>query len=144
VAHSLTHSLTHSLSTPVLNLAHLREITTLCYLLPKYHCELNFIEIVWGWLKAFHIWNCSYNFLALSEGLPNTIENVIPMSFIRRAARSCRRFGRLPSWKKIIIMHKNLIFLHVEYCIYNFPATATSLGYALHQGVSDNKSNNHI
>jgi len=39
---------------------------------PKYHCELNFIENVWGWLKAYHRSNCTYNFRDLSEGLPNT------------------------------------------------------------------------
>jgi len=61
-------------------------------LYPKYHCELNFIENFWGWLKAYHRSNCTYNFRDLSEGLPNTIENVIPISFIRRAARSCLRF----------------------------------------------------
>jgi len=59
---------------------------------PKYHCELNFIENIWGWLKSHHRSNCSYNFRDLSEGLPQTIETGIPLAFIRRAARSCFRF----------------------------------------------------
>ena len=32
---------------------------------PKYHCELNYIEMVWGWIKAHHRNNCKYNYPAL-------------------------------------------------------------------------------
>jgi len=38
--------------------------------------ELNFIENIWGWLKAYHRSNCTYNVRDLCEGLPNTMENV--------------------------------------------------------------------
>ena len=34
---------------------------------PKYHCELNYIEMVWGWIKAHHRNNCKYNYPALKR-----------------------------------------------------------------------------
>ena len=59
---------------------------------PKYHCELNFIEMIWGWIKSHHRRTCSYNYNDLKNRLPDTVENLIPLSFIRRASRSCERF----------------------------------------------------
>ena len=58
---------------------------------PKYHCELNYIERIWGWLKSFHRRNCTYNYAHLKEALPLSVQN-IPLAFVRRAARSCFRF----------------------------------------------------
>lgn len=59
---------------------------------PKYHCELNFIESVWGWLKSYHRRRCSYKYDTLKSELPVTIAEKIPLSFIRRAERSALRF----------------------------------------------------
>jgi hypothetical protein len=59
---------------------------------PKYHPELNFIEMIWGWLKAYHRRTCSYNYNDLKNNLPDTVENKLPLAFIRRASRSCERF----------------------------------------------------
>lgn len=28
---------------------------------PRYHCELNPIEMIWGYVKAYHQKNCNYN-----------------------------------------------------------------------------------
>ena len=50
---------------------------------PKYHCELNFIEMVWGFVKALHRRRCTYNYAHLKEGLPNTLES-IPLRSIRK------------------------------------------------------------
>ena len=58
---------------------------------PKYHCELNYIENVWGWLKSYHRRHCTYNYAHLKTNLPLTIQDM-PLAFIRRAARSCFRF----------------------------------------------------
>ena len=60
---------------------------------PKYHCELNFIEMIWGWCKAYHRRTCTYyNFNDLETNLPDILENNLPISFVRRASRSSERF----------------------------------------------------
>lgn len=61
---------------------------------PKYHCELNWIEMIWGWAKTYHRKTCSYNFNDLDgeEGLRATLDRRIPLAFIRRAAQHCLRY----------------------------------------------------
>ena len=61
-------------------------------LYPKYHCELNYIEMIWGWLKDYHRRTCTYNFKDLERDLPITIEQRLPISYVRRVARYCYRF----------------------------------------------------
>ena len=58
---------------------------------PKYHCELNYIEMIWGYLKRKLRENCTYNFKELQALLPQQLES-IPISFVRKAARHCYRF----------------------------------------------------
>jgi DDE superfamily endonuclease len=59
---------------------------------PKYHCELNYIEIIWGWTKAYHRRTCSYNYKDLEERLPITMSETMLLSFVRKASRFCLRF----------------------------------------------------
>jgi hypothetical protein len=62
---------------------------------PKYHCELNYIELVWGWLKQYHRRTCTYKYADLingATGLPETIANRLPLAFVRRVSRYCIRF----------------------------------------------------
>jgi hypothetical protein len=59
---------------------------------PKYHCEFNFIEMIWGWAKSHHRRTCTYNYPDLKERLPKTLTEVMPLAFVRRAARFCLRF----------------------------------------------------
>ena len=59
---------------------------------PKYHCELNYIELVWGWIKGYHRRNCTYNFKDLEANLPDTMDNQIPLPTIQRYFRYCLRF----------------------------------------------------
>ncbi len=63
-------------------------------LYPKYHCELNYIEMVWGYIKAYHRRNCTYSFKDLDgdNGLVKTLNERIPISFVRRAANHCLRY----------------------------------------------------
>ena len=50
------------------------------YFYPKFHCELNFIEMIWDWTKGHHRRNCSYNYKDLREGLPITFEEIVPIA----------------------------------------------------------------
>ena len=59
---------------------------------PKYHCELNFIEMVWGWTKSYHRRNCTYNFKDLQRELPITYTQRLPLDFVQKAFMYCLRF----------------------------------------------------
>ena len=55
----------------------------LCIFLPKFHCELNFIEFFWGWVKRYLSECCDYTFDTLKANLPKAMESV-PLHTIRR------------------------------------------------------------
>lgn len=59
---------------------------------PKYHCELNFIEILWGYIKSYHRRNCTYNYKDLDTDLSTTLTEKIPLLFVQKAYRHCFRF----------------------------------------------------
>ena len=59
--------------------------------LPKFHCELNFIEMIWAHIKADLRRDCSFTFADLQVKLPLLIDN-IPLPFVKRAERHCFRF----------------------------------------------------
>jgi hypothetical protein len=59
---------------------------------PKFHCELNFIEMVWSQLKRILRASCTFNYKELKEKVPNILDHDIPLSFYRKAARYCYRF----------------------------------------------------
>ena len=42
----------------------------LCIFLPKFHCELNFIEYFWGAVKCYLCVHCNYTFTGLQENYP--------------------------------------------------------------------------
>jgi hypothetical protein len=55
----------------------------LCIFLPKFHCELNFIEFFWGQVKKYLRDNCDYTFDTLKENMPKALASV-RLSTIRR------------------------------------------------------------
>ena len=52
----------------------------------------NFIEIVWAWAKAHHRSTCTYKYNDLKTGLPGTFDELMPISFVRKAFDHCLRF----------------------------------------------------
>ena len=55
----------------------------LCIFLPKFHCELNFIEYFWGVIKKFQRDHCAYTFKTMQEHLPKALESVAAAKTIR-------------------------------------------------------------
>lgn len=59
---------------------------------PKYHCELNYIEMIWGWAKSYHRRTCTHNYKDLKERLPKTFDDLLDVSFVRKVFQHCLRF----------------------------------------------------
>jgi hypothetical protein len=58
---------------------------------PKFHCELNFIEMLWGYVKAKLRRMCTFSFSDLKKRLPELLDR-IPLPFVKRASRHCLRY----------------------------------------------------
>ena len=58
---------------------------------PKYHCELNYVEMVWAYEKNLYRRLKAYSYSELKAGLPGSLK-AIPLSFIRKAKRHCFRY----------------------------------------------------
>jgi hypothetical protein len=60
-------------------------------MLPKFHPELSFIEMIWGYLKCSLRHVCSFSYADLHARLPGALLS-IPIPSIRRFSRHCFRF----------------------------------------------------
>ena len=52
-------------------------------MLPRYHCEMNFIEYFWGAVKRYLRVHCDYAFDTLKENMPKAMASV-PVALIRK------------------------------------------------------------
>jgi hypothetical protein len=61
----------------------IEEAGHICIFLPKFHCELNFIEFFWGAVKRYLRENCDYTFDTLKTNISIALASV-QLSTIRR------------------------------------------------------------
>ena len=60
-------------------------------LFPKFHCELNYIEMIWAYAKTYLRRRCVFKVAGFEDLLPNVLMS-IPIAYFKRVARHCFRF----------------------------------------------------
>ena len=74
----------------------------------KYHPEMNFIEMYWGYVKCLVRKRYDYDFQSLYSTVPESLDEV-PIEFARRATRK--------SFRYIDAYFKGLSTKQVEFCV---------------------------
>ena len=59
---------------------------------PKFHYELNYIEMIWGYAKTYLRRRCTFNFSQFEDLLQSVLLQQIPLAFFKKAQRHCFRY----------------------------------------------------
>ncbi|RPA95082.1 hypothetical protein L873DRAFT_1699311, partial [Choiromyces venosus 120613-1] len=97
----------------------------LVHFLPKYYCELNFIEYYWGAAKYYTQKTCGYHIGALRKMVPESLNSIKPILI----------------WKFLVCTEKMMRVYHegIRYGIHNFKEKITKT-YRSHRRVSDSQT----
>jgi hypothetical protein len=60
---------------------------------PKYHSELNYIEMVWAYMKQDTGSNCTFDYHDLCTRVAHLLESGIPLSHVRKMEERCFMHG---------------------------------------------------
>lgn len=59
---------------------------------PKFHCELNYIEMVWAMVKAHYRSVCRFSFEHLRNSIDQILTEIITTEAVRNFSQHCERF----------------------------------------------------
>lgn len=59
---------------------------------PKFHCELNFIELIWAFMKSYLRKRCENNYARMKALVPEVLNNHVSLRLVRRVVNHTLRF----------------------------------------------------